>query len=414
MNPSLPLRIVFATLLVAWFGVVPVAATERPAAPLLLVSLDGFRWDYCALHPEETPNLRRLAREGVSAEALIPVFPSQTFAAHYSIVTGLYPAQHGIISNRFFDPELGVFFHYKIPNSLHDPRLWGGEPIWITAEKQGRRSACYFWPGSEVLGEVRPTIAKKYDYSIPFEKRLDELVGWLQRPEDKRPDIITFYLEETNSAGHYYGVDAPQTLAAIKLLDERVGRIVERLRAENIPINLVIVSDHGMAPIEGPERTAILDDYVDPTKIQVDFDGAVAGLRVLEGTAEDLVQQLSALPKQYRVYHAKDLPPRWRLIGSPRIPDVWVVPEPGWRIQLRAFFDAANDKFLKGDHGYDSASPLMHGILIAHGPSFKNDGAILPAVESIHIYNLMCAALGLTPAPNSGDDRLVEAFLQPE
>lgn len=380
--------------------------------PLLLISLDGFRWDYCALHPEETPHLRRLAREGVTARGLIPPFPSQTFTSHYSIATGLYPAHHGIVSNRFFDPDLGEFFNYKTAAAQHDPRWWRGEPIWITAVRQGLKSACNFWVGSEVtFGKFHATIAKPFDLKTTFESRFDELFAWLKLPEDQRPGVITFYLEETNSTAHYQGPESDETRAAIKLLDDRVGRIAARARAENIPINLVVVSDHGMAPTNGQTRTVILDDHVDLKTVQVDFDGPVAGLRPLDGDAAALVRRLATLPATHKVYRAEDLPARWHLQGNRRISPVWIVSDPGWRIQRRSALASTRDYRLKGEHGYDNAAEVMHGIFIAHGPAFKS-GVAIESVENIHVYNLLCAALALTPAPNDGDDRLVKAALR--
>ncbi len=403
--------ILFAlSVLVAGCGTSPNSSVPRP--PLLLISMDGFRWDYCALHPAETPHLRKLIQEGVSARGLIPAFPSNTFVNHYTIATGLYPAHHGIINNIFFDPQLGEYFRYKLPAATRDPRWWGGEPIWITAVKQGRKSACYFWPGSEVsFGTLRATISKPYDYSVPFTTRLEELLGWLRLPMDQRPAITTFYLEETNSAGHRFGPDSPQLLAAIKLLDEHIGAIVDRAKAEGIPLDLVIVSDHGFVATEGLSRTAMLDDYIDFNKVQIDFDGPIAGLRPLDGNVDALVQQLSSLPARYKVYRAENLPARWHLEGNRRIPPVWIVPEAGWRIQRRSTFLAVKDDTLKGDHGYDPAVQAMQGILIASGPSFKS-GAVIEPVENIHIYNLLCAALGLKPAPNDGDARLARAMLR--
>lgn len=400
-------------LLLLSLGLAGVAAHVRAApAPLLLISLDGFRWDYCSLHPAETPHLRRLAREGVSARALIPSFPSQTFTSHYSIVTGLYPAHHGIISNRFFDPDLGAFFNYKTAAAQHDSRWWGGEPIWITAVRQGRKSACNFWVGSEVaFGKFRATIAKPFDLKATFETRLDELFTWLHLPEDQRPAVITFYLEETNSTAHYQGPASEGTRAAIKLLDDRVGRIAARARAENIPLNLVVVSDHGMAATDSQAQTVILDDYVDLKTVQVDFDGPLAGLRPLDGDVAALVRRLASLPATHKVYRAEDLPARWHLRDNRRIPPVWVVPEPGWRIQRRSALAATRDYRLKGEHGYDNAAEAMHGIFIAHGPAFKA-GVVVEPVENIHVYNLLCATLALSPAPNDGDDRLVKAVLR--
>lgn len=389
------------------------ARPEATPAPVLLISLDGFRWDYCDRYPAVTPNLRELMREGVSTRGLIPVFPTHTFVNHYSIATGLYPAHHGIINNVFFDPQLREFFRYKVAAATRDPKWWGGEPIWITAVKQGKKSACYFWPGSEVtFGPWRATFTKAYDPTIPFTKRFEELFEWLHLPIEQRPIITTFYFHDTNQAGHYFGIDSPELIAAIKLLDGHVGEIVARAKKENIPLNLVVVSDHGFVPTDGAKQTLMLDDFVDFDEVQVDFDGPVAGLRPLHGNIENLMQRLAALPSQYHVYRDRDLPARWHLKDNPRIPPVWIVPDPGWRIQRKSTFLAVKDSALKGDHGYDSAEPMMRGIFIASGPAFKS-GVVIDPVENIHLYRLLCAVLGLQPAPNDGDDRLVKSALRP-
>ena len=388
------------------------AETPAPSVPLLLISLDGFRWDYCEKHPEVTPILRRLKAEGASARGLIPVFPSNTFPNHYSMVTGLWPAHHGIINNHFFDPELGQYFHYNQPVCHHQERWWGGEPIWITAVRQGRPSACSFWPGSEVeLGGRRPTFWKLYDYSIPFQKRLDELIFWFKQPVSRCPVVTTFYLEETNSAGHIYGPESPELIAAIKLLDSRVGEIVARTEAEHIPLNVVIVSDHGMTSLS-VEQVVTLDDYVDLSRVQVDFEGSVVGLRPLEGGIDALMQKLAKLPPQAHAFRQADLPPSFHISGNPRQPPVWILADEGWHVERRSLFNAMRSHYLKGDHGYDpSVVKSMQGILIVHGPAFKTDGTVIEPVENIHVYNLLCAATGLQPAPNDGDDRLVRAFI---
>ncbi len=402
-------------MLALFFAALAGAALLRGAPaipPLLLISMDGFRWDYCALHPDETPHLRQLMREGVSARALIPVYPSNTFPNHYSIVTGLYPSHHGIINNHFFDPTLGTFFHYNHPASVKDNRWWGGEPIWVTAVKQGQKSASSFWVGSEAeISGVRPTFWKSYDYSLPFAKRLDELSGWLRLPADQRPAVITFYFEETNSAGHSFGPDSPELAAAVQLLDTELGVMLDRLKAENQSINLIVVSDHGMTNC-GSDRVMLLDDFIDLATVQVDFDETSVGLRPVAGTDTDaLMRALASLPHG-KAYRTEDLPARFHVSANPRNPTVWIVPEEGWNVLRRGQFETIKVKFLKGQHGYDNALDSMHGILIAHGPSFKNDGTVIDPVENVHIYNLMCVALHLTPAPNDGDDRLIRAMLR--
>lgn len=387
------------------------AASAATPPPLLLISLDGFRADYCDLYPDETSHLRALRADGASAEALISVYPSNTFPNHYSIVTGLYPAHHGIINNDFFDPVRGEFFHYNRPAIASDGTWWGGEPIWVTAIKQGRRSACAFWPGSEAaIQGIRPTFWRAYDYSIPFEKRLDEMMGWLDVAPAQRPAVITFYLEETNSVGHRFGPHSPQIRTAIKLLDDRVGAIVDRLRQAGTAANVIVVSDHGMVECT-PGQVVLLDDYFDLSHVQIDFSDTAAGLRPHPGTDADAIfARVSRMP-HVRAYRGDAMPPKFHLRGNPRIPPIWLVPDEGWRILTRADDLKYQTHFDRGQHGYDPALSTMHALLIAHGPSFRR-GARIPSVENIHLYNLMCAAAGLKPAANDGDDRLVQAFLR--
>jgi predicted AlkP superfamily pyrophosphatase or phosphodiesterase len=410
-----PLRwIALLSILAAVFWGAGCATTpaSAPTPPLLLISLDAFRWDYCAKYPEETPHLQRLIANGCSARALIPVYPSNTFPNHYTIVTGLYPAHHGIINNEMFDASTQTFFRYTQPKSVHESQWWGGEPIWVTAIKQGHAGAAYFWVGSEAAIEgVYPSFWKPYNYSIPFEQRLNDVIQWMRLPAPQRPAVIAFYLEETNSVGHKFGPDSKEIAAAVKLLDAHVGAMLARFRDERIPVNVVIVSDHGMTAIS-PERVVLLDDYLDLSSIQIEFYGSVVGLRPLEGSPESVVRALSTLPHAQAVL-ARDLPERFHLKDNPRIPPVWVMVDEGWQVDSRKHFESVRARYSRGDHGYDPALPSMQGILIAHGPSFKA-GVTVDRTASIHVYNLLCAALKLKPAPNDGDNRLVDAFLRPE
>ncbi|MEO5960220.1 MAG: ectonucleotide pyrophosphatase/phosphodiesterase, partial [Opitutaceae bacterium] len=380
---------------------------------LVLISMDGFRWDYCDLHPSETPHLRQLQREGVSARGLIPVFPSNTFPNHYTIVTGLYPSHHGIINNVMFDPRTGEFFRYNTPKSSRESQWWGGEPIWITAVNQGGVSACLYWPGSEApLDGRQATYWRPFDYyDRTFAQRLDEMTSWFQRPPAERPVVTTFYIEEANGTGHNYGPDSPELVAELKRIDTQIGEIRARLAGAGIAPNLVLVSDHGMTSVS-PQRLLILDDYIDLATVQLDDTGSTVSLRPLSGDPAALERALAKIPHA-KVHRAENLPAHFRLQDHPRISPLWILPEPGWRVDTRA--NAAKPRKsgqpLRGDHGYDPAHRDMHGVFIAHGPAFKS-GVTLDPVENIHIYNLLCAATGLKPAPNDGDDRLVRAALR--
>jgi predicted AlkP superfamily pyrophosphatase or phosphodiesterase len=404
------------------FGIVGVIlalrfAAAAPAAesPLFLISLDGFRWDYFDLYLAESAPLRELRLTGVSVRGLVPVFPSNTFPNHYTIVTGLYPAHHGVVNNDFFDPAAGRYFHYNQAAAVRDPHWWGGEPIWVTARKQGREAAASFWVGSEAaIDGVRPTFWKGYDPRLPFEARLAEVVTWMQLPPAQRPAVVAFYLEEVNGAGHRFGPEGPEVAAAVKLVSERVATLLARIRALGLEPNVVIVSDHGMTATS-VQRTVVLDGIIDLKGVQIDAEGSTAALRPLDGDARALVRAFDHVA-HVKAYLAEDLPARFHFGGNARIAPVWVLPEEGWLVGRQANVDRLKRNypekgFLAGDHGYDPALTSMRGILLAHGPAFRR-GAELPEVENIHVYNLLCATLGLKPAKNDGDDRLARAALR--
>lgn len=407
-------RRTFLVFLGACVALVSGCATQTkstvPPAPLILISLDAFRWDYVAKYPAEMPNFQRLIREGVTAEGLIPMFPSNTFVNHYSIVTGLYPARHGIINNEMFDATTGMFFRYNQLASAGQSQWWNGEPIWSTAIKQGGLGGCWFWPGSEAeIGGLRPSAWQKYDNKLIFDTRLDSLMAWLEQNRGKSPIVATMYLEETNSIGHKFGPDSPELAAALNVADNRIGQLQARLQAAGLTANLVLVSDHGMTPIS-PERVIFLDNFITPADVQVDFDGPAVGLRPRQGDVDSLMRALAGV-KNARVYRAEDLPARYHMRDNPRIPPVWIVPDEGWEVYFRTRFEGYRTAgFNKADHGYDPIYTSMRGIFIANGPAFRR-GVKVPATENIHVYNLLCAALRLKPAPNDGDDRLVREAL---
>ena len=406
-----------AVLLWLAFAAPPLAraAVPAPASPLLLISLDGFRWDYCDLFAAETPTLRTLKREGVSARGLIPVFPSNTFPNHYSIATGLYPARHGMVNNDFFDPALGEFFHFNVAQMVRDPRWWGGEPIWVTAIKQGRKAAVSFWVGSEAeVAGVRPTFWRPFENNLPFERRLEEFTSWLALPAAERPAVIACYLDGTNNAGHRFGPTSPQVVAAARVADQQIAALLAQMRTADLEPNIIVVSDHGMTATSA-DRAVIVDEIIDLQTVQIDAEGSTLALRPREGDAKKLVRAFDRIA-HVKAYLAEDLPAHFHYRDNPRIAPVWVLPENGWHVVTRALFQKyqaryAENGYLAGDHGYDPMLPAMRGVFIAQGPAFRR-GVQLDEVENIHIYNLICAALKLTPAKNDGDARLVKAALR--
>lgn len=406
LRPEILIAAAFAVLVTLASAAAP-ASAPADRAPVLLISMDGFRADYLERFPAQTAHLRQLARDGVSAKGLIPVFPSNTFPNHYSIVTGLYPSRHGIVNNRMFDTRLREFF--GMAGAARDSRWWGGEPIWITAVLQGQTSVCSFWPGSEApVKGMMATRWKPYDYSIPFETRLEELVAWFK---NDKPSVATFYFEESNSVGHRNGPDSPEIGATLEMLDKRVAAITSRFAAEGLVVNLIVVADHGMTA-SGGDKVVVLDDYVDLNTIEIDFDEAVCGFRPAAGAdVATIVKALSKMPHA-KVYRAEELPAHLHVDpSSPRVPPIWILPDEGWLVMRRAVYTQVKDRISVGQHGYDPVLRSMQGIFIANGPAFRK-GVVLPEFENVHIYNLLCAVTGLKPAANDGDDRLVKSALR--
>lgn len=381
-----------------------VCASESPQEDaleptLVLVSLDGFRWDYLDRH--DTPALDRIAAQGVRASKLVPVFPTETFPNHYSAVTGLYPDRHGIISNSMYDPERGAYFSLSNREAIADGRWWQGEPIWVTAEQQGQTAATYYWPGSEAaIQGVRPSYWRAFDASVPGEERVDHVFSWLELPADERPTFITLYFDELDVAGHEHGPDSREVAGAVEAVDGYVGRLLDGLEARALldRIHLIVISDHGMAETS-PERVIVLDRSFDPSQARIIRRHPVLMMYPEAGAEEATYEALRAEP-HLDVYWKEDLPEHYR-VEHPRTPPLIAVAEAGWSIATRDRLVDRPESFRGGSHGYDHRAPSMGGLFVAMGPSFRR-GVEVDSVEIIQLYELMCGLLGLEPAPNDG------------
>jgi predicted AlkP superfamily pyrophosphatase or phosphodiesterase len=375
---------------------------------VLLVSLDGFRYDY--LEKVETPNLQRLIREGVKAKWLIPQFPTKTFPNHYSIVTGLRPEKHGIISNTMFDPEFNEGFSLRNLKAIRDGKWWGGEPLWVTAEKEGQIAATYFWPGSEAeIAGRRPTFWKEYNHSVPDSQRVRDIMRWLELPVAQRPTLLTLYFATVDDAGHAFGPQSDSVKFAIKAIDRVIGFLIDELSARGIfeKINLIIVSDHGMAQTSS-ERIIFLDDYVDSTLVRVIDWSPVAQLLPSPGKEDEVFRRLSSAHPHLKLYRKAEIPERWHFRNHRRIMPIIAVADEGWLISSRR---GGRRREAGGDHGYDNQAPSMRAFFAARGPAFRSAAEVEP-FENIHIYNLVCRILNLTPAPNDGDDSAISMLLR--
>ncbi len=382
---------------------------------LILVSIDGFRWDYDSHYP--TPNLRALAARGVRAKEMIPSFPVQTFPNHYTIVTGLYPEHHGIVANVIAEPGNPARFSMSNEEAVRDSHWWGGEPLWVTAERQGRRSAAMFWPGTEAeIRGVRPTYWKPFDGKLPASARTAQVLEWLALSETRRPSFVTLYFDDVDHAGHDYGPDSSQLKDAVGVVDREIGVLVAGVHRLGLDdrTSIVVVSDHGMAPLS-PSRVILLDDYIDVGQVDVIETGAFLALAPLEGVDQtSIVDRLGTAHPRLRIYTRNTMPARLHYAHNPRIAPVIGIPDAGWTVTTRAARQRRLDEGRAppaGGHGFDPANTIMHAIFIAAGPDIAR-GMVVPPFENVDVYDFLCAVLGVTPVPNDGDPGRASTWLQ--
>lgn len=371
---------------------------HRDAPYVVLISFDGFRPDY--LDRFDLPNLRRVIAGGVRAQSMTPVFPSLTFPNHYSLVTGLHPERHGIVANSFYDPALGRAYSYTNRAAVSDPVWYRGEPIWVTAERQGMVSACFFWPGSEApIGGVQPTHWRPYDATIPNDERVRTVLEWLQLPEERRPHLIALYFSDVDSASHRGPLSSPAVERAARALDRTLGVLLDGVQQLSIRdrIYVVLTSDHGMVETSD-DQLIRLDTLVDLSGIRVGFSGPVTSLHVAgdAARARQLRDRLNArLRRRGRAWLREELPERFHYRRDPRAGDVVVVMEESWRLSPGADGHAARAPF--GMHGWDPLLPSMQAIFLVKGPGIP-PGLVIPAIQNVDVYPLLAELLGLVPA----------------
>ena len=378
-------------------GARPVAAEDRPP-PLLLISIDGFRYDYFDL--AEIPAIQRLVEGGVKADGLHHVFPTKTFPTHYSIVTGCHPGTHGVVANSMWDPDRDARFSLGNREAVSDGFWYQAcEPIWVTAENQGLRAGTYFWPGSEArIRGVRPSFWKPYSNDVPHRERIETLLEWLDLPADERPDFLTLYFHVVDSMGHRHGPRADPVRDALIDVDRHLGMLFDGLEERGLlgQMHIIITSDHGMSHVDF-ERYILLDEFLDLSRVLVSDWGPAAQIWATDTEVEEIVAALDGAHPRLRVWAREDIPARYRFGTHRRVPDVVAEADPGWLISNRPFM-AGNRQFsLFGQHGWDPALREMHGAFVIHGPAFTA-GSQIPTVRSVDLYPLMTHLLGLEPA----------------
>ncbi|KAI5478563.1 type I phosphodiesterase/nucleotide pyrophosphatase/phosphate transferase family protein [Pseudohyphozyma bogoriensis] len=415
---------------------------------VILMSLDGFRADY--LEKGFSPFTFNVSRRGLKADYLKPVFPSLTFPNHYSILTGLYPASHGIVANDFYDPAIDQEFIYTNPTHSWQPQWWGGEPIWSTAVKNGFKTGVLMWPGPPKMADgAKPT------YWVPFEtqfflRKLDKIAEWLDMPSQKRPQLMTVYAPEIDQIGHRHGTHSHDIERTLNEMDHFVSGVWDILEARNLTgiVDVIVISDHGMTDTHN-ERIVFLDDILG----EEGFKGIARseGLRFHDHInttemQEKLIAAANGSKGGFHVYTPETMPEKWHFAGHERIAPLYVVPHVGWAVSNHEEFDVKMKGTFKpkGNHGYDNDDPSMHAIFVAHGPfaeriktvdkrkrAAQEESAVtttetstssttpehittIPGFANLEIYNLVAELLGIPEgmrAPNNGTRGFWQQYL---
>jgi alkaline phosphatase D len=389
------------------------SAAAQGAHYVVLVSLDGFRWDYA--RQDNATHLLALGKQGVWApEGMLPSYPSLTFPNHLSIVTGLYPEHHGLVANSFYDAARDARYAIGDAAAVTDGSWYSGVPLWSLAESHGMRTACLYWPGSEAkIADFRPTWYARFEASTEGsaaaeQARIDNAVALLKLPAAERPHFIAIYYPEPDHAGHEFGPDAAETRAAALRVDAEVGKLKVALDSTGLAIDLVVVSDHGMANVAGGWIT--LDTYADLRGFKSD------GPLLYGNTEADrarVYEQLKHASGQFAVYRRKDVPAGLHSNQNPREGDPVVVATGPYVIRARGPMGGNEDRRLPvGMHGFDPGKmPEMKASFFAAGPDILEGKTVAP-FENVNLYPWLAHLLGLTAPRTDGSLKVLAGTLR--
>lgn len=366
---------------------------------VILISFDGFRWDY--LDRNLTPNIDLLIENGVRASSLQPVFPTKTFPNHRSIITGLLPQNHGIIFNGFNDKFNKIHFSTGDSIQVRNSRWYRGEALWETAQRQGFITASYFWPGSDLDLDYRnPDYYHHYVHNRTYKERVKGVIDWLQLPYDKRPHFITMYFDLTDGVGHKYGPNSYEINMAISSLDSTMGNLLSGLGDIQMrdSVNIILVSDHGMTEVNY-EKTINIEEMLKDYNFTASNSGPVMMISADENDIEQIYSMLKKNDRHYKVYLKNDIPQYYHFSKSPLISEILLVAEIGWAVITNRDLRWMKSDNYNGNHGYDNHHLDMHGIFVASGPQFKMNYKT-GTLNCLDIYSLLCKIFNIIPRNN--------------
>ena len=392
-----PRRIVALLLLLLTLAGCATQPDRTSRHAVLLVSIDGLPSGMPG--SGRMPTLDAIAREGAQAEWVNPSYPTLTFPNHYTLVTGLRPDRHGIVHNNIRDAALGRFVSKEA--SARDGRWWGGEPIWNTLQRQGGIAATMFWPGSEAeIGGQRPRYSRAFNGALPVQARVQQVLAWLDLPPARRPRLVTLYLEQYDVAAHAAGMHSEQAMQALATLDAGLAQLRAGLRARGLEddIDLIVLSDHGMADVRG-EDIRYIDDLVPADAIEPEYGGQLMGFAPRPGREREVEAAVLGRHDRFQCWRKGELPAGWHYGRNPRIPSILCQADDGWGVWMRR---GPAQAALKGEHGFAPEDPGMRAAFVATGPSFRA-GTRLPAFDNVDVYPLLAHLLGIAPAANDGE-----------
>ena len=357
---------------------------------VILISADGFRSDFAELY--DATFFKTITKKGVRANFMTPAFPSLTFPNHYSIVTGLYPAHHGLVDNTYYDKASGLEYRMGNKQMVGDGKWYGGMPLWVLAEKQKMLSASFYWVASEAdIQNTRPTYYYVYNEKIEIGSRIKAVKDWLSLPEDQRPHMITFYFPQVDHEAHTYGPNDPHVAAAVQFVDSSVNALQASLASLNLPINYIFVSDHGMTKVDN-EKTMSMPAAIDTAAFKVPWGDALIHLYAKDASKIQSTYEALKKDTSISVYKLDETPDYWHSKSSDdkynRLGDMIVVPH------LPKVFNFSTRKTTPGKHGFDNHTIDMRATFMAWGPAFKS-GLRISDFENVNIYPLVAKILGL-------------------
>lgn len=375
---------------------------------VVVLSLDGFRADYQGR--ANTPNLDQMDKEGLSGR-FRPSYPTLTFPNHYSMATGLYPNNHGLVGNEFWD-ERGAHYRLGDRKAVADPAFYKGEPLWNVARRHGMKSASFFWVGSETaIGGFQPDRWKTFNDKVPYTDRADSIISWLQLPKPERPNLLMWYIEEPDHTGHHEGPESPKTVRMVEKMDSVVGYFRSKLAQLPIAsqVDFILVADHGMQSFD-KSRSVNLADYLPRDSFEHVATGPFTHLYPKAGYTETAYKILKKIP-HIQVYRKGELPKRLHFGTSARIGELVLIADLGTQIFFRP--EGIPKDFMHAGHGFDNKHPEMYAIFKAVGPDFQAGRHISQPIPNITLYPLVCQLLGLQPGANDADARLARSLHKP-